>query len=88
MASCDSDGIHADFQTGTSTTGRPTVTAAVISGLHPSCTGSLLQVTLSGVGASPLSTGTARVLGGAQTITMATPADATAVTDTAVVITG
>ena len=88
VESCDSDGIRASYQTGTSAAGRPIVTAAVISGLHPSCTASLVQVTLTGVGGGALSSGTARALGGTQTVTMTTPADATAVTGTAVVVTG
>ena len=88
VGSCDSDGIRADYETGMSATGRPTVTGAVISGLHSSCTGSMLHVTLSGSAGSALSSGTARALGGTQTVTMTTPADATAVTGTAVVVTG
>lgn len=88
VGSCDSDGIRADYQTGMSATGRPTVTGALISGLDQSCTGSMLHVTLSGIGGSALSSGTARVLGGTQAVSMTTPADATAVTSTAVVITG
>ena len=88
VASCDSDGIRADYETGMSATGRPTVTGAVISGLHSSCTGSMLHVTLSGSAGSALSSGSARALGGTQTVTMTTPADATAVTGTAVVVTG
>lgn len=63
------------------------MTGAVISGSHSSCTGSMLHVTLSGMAGSALSSGTARALGGTQTVTMTTPADATAVTGTAVVVT-
>ena len=88
VGSCDSDGIRTDYQTGTSAAGRPTVTAAIISGLHPSCAGSRVQVTLTGVGGGALSSGTAQDLGGTQTVTLTTPADAIAVTGTAVVITG
>ena len=88
VGSCDSDGIRADYQIGLSATGSSTVTGALMSGLHPSCTGSMLHVTLSSSDGSALSTGTARVLGGTQTVTMATPVDAAAVTGTAVVITG
>lgn len=88
VGSCDSDGIRADYQIGMSATGRPTVTGALISGLNPSCTGSMLHVTLSGSSGSASSSGTARVLGGTQAVTMTIPADANAVTGTAVVITG
>ena len=88
VESCDSDGIRASYLTGTSAAGGPIVTAAVISGMHSSCTGSMLHVTLSGSAGSALSSGSARPLGGTQTVTMTTPADATAVTGTAVVVTG
>ena len=88
VESCDSDGIRASYLTGTSAAGGPIVTAAVISGMHSSCTGSMLHVTLSGSAGSALSSGSARALGGTQTVTMTTPADATAVTGAAVVVTG
>ena len=88
VESCDSDGIRASYLTGTSAAGGPIVTAAVISGLHPSCA-SLHKLFSDGkLAGSALSSGTARALGGTQTVTMTTPADATAVTGTAVVVTG
>jgi len=88
IGSCDSDGVRVDYQTGSSTSGRPTVTGVVLSAIHPSCTGSTLHVTISGAGGVQLGTGTALVTGSAQTITFTTPIDATAVTGTAIVITG
>jgi len=88
VGSCDSDGVGVSFQTGSSASGRPTVTGVVLSALHPSCTGSTLHLTISGAGGAQLGTGTAPVTGSAQTITFATPIDATAVTGTALVITG
>ena len=88
IGSCDSDGIRADYQTGLSASGRPTVTGVVLSAIHPSCTGSTLHLTISGVGGSPLGTGAAPVTGSSQTIVFPTPIDATTVTGTALVITG
>lgn len=88
VGSCDSDGVGVAFQAGSSTSGRPTVTGVVLSAIHPSCTGSTLHLTISGVGGAQLGTGTIPVTGSAQTITFVTPIDATAVTGTALVITG
>ena len=87
VGSCDSDGVRVDYQTGSSTSGRPTVTGVVLSAIHPSCNGSTLHVTISGVGGSPLGAGTAVVTGSTQTFTLPTPIDATTVTGTALVIT-
>ena len=88
VGSCDSDGVHIEYQTGSSASGRPMVTGAVISALHPSCAGSTLQVTISDAGGSQLATGTARVIGSAQAVTWATPVHATTITGAAVLITG
>ena len=88
VGSCDSDGVGVAYQTGSSASGQPTVTGVVLSALHPSCTGSTLHLTISGDDGAQLGTGTAPVTGSAQTITVATPIDATAVAGTALVITG
>ncbi len=88
IGSCDSDGVRVEYQVGASTSGRPTVTGVVLRSIHPSCTGSTVHLTVSGAGNRPLGTGTARVTGSTQTITLPTPVDATAVTGTALVITG
>ena len=88
VRSCDSDGVGVGYQTGSSANGRPTVTGVVLSALHPSCTGSTLHLTISGAGGAQLGAVTAPVTGSVQTITVATPIDATMVTGTALVITG
>ena len=88
VGSCDSDGIRADYQTGLNARGRPTVTAVTLSGIHPSCNGSTVHVTISGADGGALSTGVSPVLGTVQTVAMATPADVTSVGGTAVVVTG
>jgi len=88
VGSCDSDGVRVDYQTGSGTSGRPMVTGVILSALHPSCTGSMLHLTISGAGGVQLGTGTIPVTGSAQTITFTTPIDATAVTGTSLVITG
>ena len=88
VGSCDSDGVRVAFVTGSDASGRPTVTGVVLSALHPSCNGSTLHLTTSGAGGAQLGTGTAPVTGSTQTITFATPIDATAVAGTALVITG
>ncbi len=88
VRSCDSDGVGVGYQTGSSASGRPTVTGVVLSALHPSCTGSTLHLTISGAGGAQLGAVTAPVTGSVQTITVATPIDATMVTGIALVITG
>ena len=88
VGSCDSDGVGVAFQTGSSTNGRPTVTGVVLRALRPSCTGSMLHLTISGVGGTQLGSVTAPVTGSTQTIALWTPIDATAVTGTALVISG
>ncbi|MEO6468912.1 MAG: hypothetical protein ABIP21_07410 [Acidimicrobiia bacterium] len=88
VGSCDSDGVHVDYQMGSGTSGRPTVTGVVLSALHPSCTGSTLHLTVSGAGGGPLGTGTALATGSTKTITVPTPIDATMVTGIALVVAG
>lgn len=88
VGSCDSDRVHIEYQTGSSASGRPTVTGAVISALHPSCSGSTLHVTVSGTDGGQLGAGTVRMTNSTQAVTLATPVDATAITGTAVLITG
>ena len=88
VGSCDSDGVGVAFVTGSDASGRPTVTRVVLSALHPSCSGSTLHLTIAGASGAQLGTGTAPVTGSTQTVTLATPIDATAVAGTALVITG
>lgn len=89
IASCDTDGVAVDFVNGYDpTTGSYQTTAVNVTSINAACNGDAISLTLKDAADASLGTGSSTVAGGTATITLGGPADSSAVTGVAVVISG
>jgi hypothetical protein len=89
VASCDTDGLTADYTAVYSATANAyEVTTVELGGVAVACNTQQVQITLSGAANSSLNetTATVNAVSGAQTITLSTPVSAQSVTGLHVVI--
>jgi len=89
VASCDTDGVTAAFTVAyDATDARSEVTAVVVAGVDVACAGQNLTVTLTNAANAQLDAATVVAAAGSNTVTATTPADAEAVANVHIVITG
>ncbi len=89
VASCDTDGVTTSFTVAyDATDARIEVTAVVVAGVDAACAGQNLTVTLTNAADASLDATTVVAIAGSNTVAATTPADAEAVANVHVVITG
>lgn len=89
VASCDSDGVSIAYDsTYSATLGAYEVSSVTVSGIDAACTGETIKVTVHDGSNVALGAGSIAVAGTSQAVSISAGADTSAVTGTAVVISG
>ncbi len=89
VASCDTDGVAVDFVNGYDpTSGSYRTTAVNVTAINAACNGAAISLTVKDAADVSLGTGNSTVAGGTASVTLGTPADSSALTGVAIVISG
>jgi hypothetical protein len=89
IASCDSDGITANYTTAYSVAAKEyQVTGVQLTGIAAGCTGQAVSMTLADAAGASLGGGSGTVSGTTQTFTLSSPASAKSAANLSVVISG